>query len=107
MTGQLRRGADAPPVSLSMVFNLTRKKSLEQHEQIRTRTGLPLVAKAVGVVTLPNAALNKLAGVDARVSKSYRQCASQSDEVVVGHEPVLSVLRPHSETTGWRHLFEL
>jgi hypothetical protein len=77
MTGQLRRGADAPPVSLSMVFNLIRKKSLEQHEQIRTRTGLPLVAKAIGVVTLPNAALNKLAGVDARVSKSYRQCASQ------------------------------
>lgn len=23
---------------------------------------------------------------------------------VVGHEPVLPVLRPHSETTGWRHL---
>lgn len=28
----------------------------------------------------------------------------KGDEVVVGHEPVLSVLRPHSETTGGRYL---
>jgi hypothetical protein len=54
MTDQLRRGADARPLSLSMVFNLTRRKKIanqcialaEQHEQIQTRTGFPLVAKA-------------------------------------------------------------
>jgi hypothetical protein len=53
MTDQLRRGADARPLSLSMVFNLALALA-EQHEQIQTRTGFPLVAKAVGVVTLLN-----------------------------------------------------
>jgi hypothetical protein len=94
MTDQLHRGADAPPVSLSMVFNLTRKKSLEQHEQIRTRTGLPLVAKAIGVVTLPNAALNNLAGVDVpgfELISAMR--LPKGDEIVVGHEPL-----PESES---------